>query len=257
VGLLAAALALLSGGDHDNSQFSRRRRLFVWIFTGTPLAIFFVLSIFDSLRFHWTAPLWLAVIPSMAWMMGAAEAPRGITRCLQVAWKPTIAVSLFAYALALHYVVLGIPGIPYPVFMKQHYFWREATAEVEKIVEEVQYDSGQKPLVVGMSKWPIASSLTFYDRNETMDIRSRNMFGDSGAMYQFWYPSEPPATRPIILVAVEKKHLECDRWGNDITRMLDQPGPIQSQLILREDKPLRWVYYRVAQGYLGIIHHSC
>ena len=257
VGLLAAALALLPGSDHDNSQFARRRRLFVWIFTGTPLAIFFVLSIFDSLRFHWTAPLWLAVIPSMAWMMGAAEAPRGITRCLQVAWKPTIAVSLFAYALALHYVVLGIPGIPYPVFMKQHYFWREATAEVEKIVEEVQYDSGQKPLVVGMSKWPIASSLTFYDRNETMDIRSRNMFGDSGAMYQFWYPSEPPATRPIILVAVEKKHLECDRWGNDITRMLDQPGPIQSQLILREDKPLRWVYYRVAQGYLGIIHHSC
>jgi dolichol-phosphate mannosyltransferase len=138
-----------------------------------------------------------------------------------------------------------------------HYFWREATNEIEKIVEEVQHQSGQKPLVVGMSKWPIASSLSFYNRKESMDIRSRNIFGDSGAMYQFWYPWEPPAARPIILVGIEKKHLECDRWGNDITRMLDQPGPIKSLLILREDKPLRWVYYRIAQGYLGVIHHSC
>ncbi|ARO86454.1 dolichyl-phosphate beta-D-mannosyltransferase [Nitrosospira lacus] len=256
VGLLAAVLALLPHDGHDKSQSARRRRLFVWVFTGTPLAIFFVLSMFDSLRFHWTAPLWLAVLPSIAWMMGATGDLRGITRSLQAAWKPTIAICIFLYALILHYAVLGIPGVPYPTYLN-HYFWREATGEVEKIVEEVQHQSGQKPLVVGMSKWPIASSLSFYNRKEPMDIRSRNMFGDSGAMYQFWYPSEPPTTRPIILVSIEKKHLECDRWGNDITRMLDRPGPIESLLILRENKPLRWVYYRVAHGYLGIIHHGC
>lgn len=256
VGLLAAALALLPGSGHDKSQSLCRRHLFVWVFTGTPLAIFFVLSMFDSLRFHWTAPVWLAVLPSIAWMMGGGGDPGSITRSLHAAWKPTIAITIFVYAFVLHYVVLGIPGIPYPTYMN-HYFWREATNEIEKIVEEVQHQSGQKPLVVGMSKWPIASSLSFYNRKEPMDIRSRNIFGDSGAMYQFWYPSEPPAARPIILVSIEKKHLECDRWGNDITRMLDQPGPIKSLLILREDKPLRWVYYRIAQGYLGVIHHSC
>lgn len=103
-----------------------------------------------------------------------------------------------------------------------------------------------------MSKWPIASSLSFYNRKEPMDIRSRNIFGDSGAMYQFWYPPDPPTARSIILVGIEKSHLERGRWGNDITHMLEQPGPIQSRLIIREDKPLRWVYYRVDQGYLGI-----
>jgi dolichol-phosphate mannosyltransferase len=258
VGLLAAASALLSEAGNDDSELARRRRLFVRIFTGVPLAVFFVLSMFDSLRFHWTAPLWLAVLPSIAWMMKSSTGSAGsATSRLLPAWKPTIAICVLAYAFALHYVVLGIPGIPYPVFMKQHYFWREATDEVKKIVKEVYRQSGQKPLVVGMSKWPIASSLTFYDRNGVMDIRSRNMFGDSGAMYQFWYPSEPPVTRPIILIGNKEIDLECDRWGNDIAQMLDRPAPVQSHLVLREDKPLRWIYYRTAKGYRGIIHRSC
>jgi dolichol-phosphate mannosyltransferase len=258
VGLLAAASALLSEAGNDGSESARRRRLFVRIFTGAPLAVFFVLSMFDSLRFHWTAPLWLAILPSIAWMMkSSTSGPGNMASRLLPAWKPTIAICVLAYAFALHYAVLGIPGIPYPVFMRQHYFWHEATGEVEKIVEEVHRRSGQKPLVVGMSKWPIASSLTFYDRDDRMDIRSRNMFGDSGAMYQFWYPSEPPVTRPIILIGNKKVDLECDRWGNDIAQMLDQPGPVLSHLILREDKPLRWIYYRVAKGYRGIIHRSC
>ncbi|TYP78381.1 dolichol-phosphate mannosyltransferase [Nitrosomonas communis] len=249
-GFLAAVWALITGGNQDSDQSAQRRRLFLRVFTGTPFAVFFVLSMFDSMRFHWTAPLWLAVLPTIAWMMGQTHHLGNIASRLQAAWNPTIAISMIAYALILHYVVLGFPGIPYPEFMKR-YFWRETTIEVEKVVQNIQQQTGQKPLVVGMSKWPIASSLSFYNRKEPMDIRSRNMFGDSGAMYQFWYPSEPPTMRPIILVGIEKNHLEQGRWGNDITYMLDQPGPIQSQLIMRENKPLRWVYYRIARGYRG------
>ncbi|PSJ16642.1 glycosyltransferase family 39 protein [Nitrosomonas supralitoralis] len=251
VGLLAAALALRPGSEHDNSQSARRRRLFVWIFTGTPLAVFFVLSMFDSLRFHWTAPLWLAALPTIAWMMGQNVDLRSIKGRLQAAWRPTIVTCMFVYAFILHYVVLGIPGIPYPAFMK-YYFWRETTHEIEQIVEEVRLQSGQEPLVVGMNKWSIASTLFFYNRkDEPMDIRSRNMFGDSGAMYQFWHPAEPPTTRSIILVGMDQQQVEYDRSGNDITSMLDQPGPVQSMIIMREDIPLRRVYYRIAQGYLG------
>ena len=85
-----------------------------------------------------------------------------------------------------------------------------------------------------------------------MDIRSRNMFGDSGAMYEVWHPSEPSTSRPIILVGMEPQHLERDRAGNNIARLLDQPGPVQSMTIAREGKPLRMVYYRIAKGYLGL-----
>ena len=104
-----------------------------------------------------------------------------------------------------------------------------------------------------MSKWSVASAMFFYNRHgEPLDIRSRNMFGDSGAMYQVWHSSEPPTTRPIILVGMEPQHLERDRAGNDIARLLDQPGPVESMTITRAGKPLRMVYYRIAKGYLGL-----
>jgi len=251
-GLIAALLALLPGKKHGTGDFAHRRMLFVCLFTGVPLVIFLVLSSLDSLRFHWTAPLWLAIIPTMAWMMGQNFSPRSFANRIQAAWKPTIAISIAVYALIMHYVVLGIPGIPYPELMNR-YFWREATIEIEKIAEDVQQQTGQKPLVVGMSKWSVASALTFYNQHgEPMDIRARNMFGDSGAMYEVWHPSEPPVTRPIILVSMARHHLEHGRAGNDISKHLDQPGPVHSLVVMREGKPLRFVYYRIAQGYSGL-----
>ena len=108
--------------------------------------------------------------------------------------------------------------------------------------------AGQKPIVVGMSRWSVASALSFYNKEEPMDIRSRNMFGQNAAMYDFWYPSEPPTTRPIILVGMKPHQLEHDIAGvDDITPALVQPGPVKELTIMRDGKPLRKVYYRVAQ----------
>jgi len=254
VGLLAAVMALLPGRDNSGSSYGHRRRLFVLAFAGVPLAVFLVLSIFDSLRFHWTGPLWLALLPTMAWLMGQTDDLRAVATRLRAAWKPTIALCLFLYAFALHFLVLGIPGIPYQSIgqgFPEHYFWREAAIDVEQVAEEVRQQTGQEPIVVGMSKWSIAAILTFYNRGRPMEIRSRNMFGDSGAMYDFWYPSEPPTARPIILVGMLPDNLQRTRDDRDIGKMLVDPGPVQDREIVQDGKPLRHVYYRVAHGYVG------
>jgi dolichol-phosphate mannosyltransferase len=259
VGLVAAAMALWPGGDDRPDPCAARRRLFVRVFTGVPLAVFFCLSLFGAPKFHWTGPVWLALLPTMAWMMGQGVELRTIVTRVQAAWKPTIVVFLLLYAFALHYVVLGIPGIPYVGF-GEHYFWREATHEVEQIVGAVQRQTGQKPIVVGMSRWSVATSLAFYNKSgngEPMDIRSRNLFGDKAAMYDFWYPPDPPTNRPIILVSMIPKELERNRQGHEISPMLVQPGPILERTISREDKPLRKIYYRIAQGYLGQMSQPC
>ena len=253
VGLIAAGLALFSRSD-NNGQLVNRHRLFIQIFAGVPLAVFIFVSIFNAPRFHWTTPLWLAILPTIAWMMGKTDNLQNIAHRLQSLWKPTILVTVFCYAFVLHYVVLGIPGIPYPPAVMKHYFWRETTMEIEQIANDVRQQTGQDPIVVGMSKWSVASSLLFYNQSKnSMDIRSRNMFGDNGAMFQFWSPSQPqlPSTRPIIMVGMERKRLEYDRLGNDLGPIFDQPGPILYRSIKRNNKKLRGVYYRVAQGYLG------
>jgi dolichol-phosphate mannosyltransferase len=253
VGFVAAFMALVVRHEQTVNPLIRRRRLFMQVFTIAPLAVFFWLSLFGWPKFHWTAPVWLAILPAMGWMLGQTDNWSKMASRLRAAWKPTIGVCMFLYALAFHYVVLGIPGIPYVGF-SEHYFWRETTREVERLAAEVAQQTGKKPLIVGMSKWSVASSLSFYnDKSEPLDIRGRNMFLQSAAMYDFWYPSEPPTDRPIILFGMKTHQLEHDIDGNDnITPLLVQPGPIRELKIEREGKPLRGIYYRVAQGYLGL-----
>ncbi|MDP1558847.1 MAG: glycosyltransferase family 39 protein [Nitrosomonas sp.] len=253
VGFFAAMLALFSNENiTENNLYKRKQRLFIRVFTGVPLAIFFILSTFDLPRFHWTGPIWLAILPTIAWMMGQTGQLRSMANRLSAAWQPTIIACLFIYAFVLHYVVLGIPGLSYKA-LPEHYFWRETTAEVEQIAKEIKHQTGKEPIVVGMSKWSVASELYFYNSSShPMDIRSRNLFGDSGAMFDFWFPSQPPTTRPIILIGRKRHQLEHDRQRNDLDQMLLQPGPVQYRIIMRDGIPLRRIYYRVAQGYRGI-----
>ncbi|MBK7365503.1 MAG: glycosyltransferase family 39 protein [Nitrosomonas sp.] len=250
VGLFSAAHALIRVQYDKDTDIERRRQLFIYVFTGIPLIIFLGLSTYDTPRFHWTGPLWLAVIPAMAWMMGQNTLDKFFNG-LRNAWQSTIVVSLLAYAFILHYIVLGFPGIPYQ-FLTEHYFWKEATIEVEQIAEEIETETGQTPIVVGMSKWSVASALSFYNKNgNRMDIRSRNMFGDTGAMYEYWFPTEPPTDRPILLVGMNRYALERSRTGNQFDHMLNHPSSIQYRVVTRHGVPVRPLYYRIAKGYLG------
>lgn len=250
VGLVAAIFALQS--IFLNYRCIPRKYLFIGVFTGTPLVIFLVISTFDSPRFHWSSPLWLGLIPTMAWMIGQSDALRKIPGRLRAAWRPTIIASLLTYAVVLHYVTLGIPGLPYQ-FLSEHYFWKETTAEVEKLAEEIRLTTGETPIVVGMSKWSIASALAFYDQNNSLlDIRSRNMFGEPAAMYSFWYPSEPPTTRPILLVGMKQQALEPDSAEGNIEEMLIELKDTNFRPVYRQDGVLlRTLYYRIAEGYRG------
>ncbi len=245
VGLVAAILALYS----VIRQISRKS-LFIGIFTGIPLIVFLIASTSGPLRFHWTGPLWLALIPTMAWMIGQRNTLRNISGWLNTAWQPMITLSLLTYAFILHYVTLGIPGLPYQ-FLSEHYFWKETTAEVEKIAGEIGQATGETPVVVGMSKWSIASALAFYNNSHpALDIRSRNLFGEHAAMYSFWYPSESSINRPILLIGMKPQALEANTMIGDFEKMLINPGKINSRAIYRHDGVLlRTLYYRTAEGY--------
>lgn len=249
-GLLAAALALRSGSPSAGAADSARRRLFVRVFTGVPLAVFVTFSLLQYPRFHWTSPVWLALLPGIASMMGDDSDRRWSVRQLRRAWQPTVIVTVLAYAALLHYLVLGLPGVPYPR-AAQHYFWRETAAQVDQVAAELRRQTGQQPVVVGMSKWSIASALAFYDSAGDAQVRSRNLFNDSAAMYEFWFPSLAPIARPILLVGMDRKTLERNRDGDDLGLYLQHPGPIEARPIRRDGKLLRHLYYRVAAGYRG------
>ena len=255
VGFIAAILALFSSDSSSESPIAQRRDLFIKIFTGVPFFVCLVLSTFDQPRFHWTGPIWLAILPTIAWMIGKTNSYNIITKYLGTAWRFTIITCLFAYSLTLHYVTLGIPGIPYQ-FLAEHYFWQEVAAEVKHIAEETHNKSGKEPIIVGMSKWSVASALAFYTHGISLDIRSRNLFGGAGSMYEFWYPTQAPTDRPIIQVGMKRQHLENIQLGqsnHDIKEMLDHPGEIKTQPLTRHGTYVRQFYYRISNGFKGTV----
>lgn len=258
-GLLAALLAFFSHGrisaQPADSVLQDRYHLFVLLCTGIPLTVFVTYSLSHSMSSHlfWTGPLWLAVLPTMAWMMGKIGDRRAIAIRLQTIWKPTIVMTTLLFATLLHYLVLGLPGVPYVNFLGKTYFWDEASTVVERLEDDLRKNTGQEPMIIGMSKFSVASSLAFYDRNGgAMDIRSRNTFGRPAVMYDLWFPSQPPTKRPVILVGANRQDLDEHDWnGPDFNTMLYNLGPIQFREVLRDGKLLRYVYSRIAQGYLG------
>lgn len=251
IGFLAAVYALLPSVQMHTDRQYQRKWLFMLIFTALPFLVFFIFSTFDRPKFHWNGPLWLVTLPAIAWVMGHADHLGRFAKWLQKGWQVTIIACLFGYAILFHYLVLGIPGATYPLFT-EHYFWRQATAEVEKLAEEVEQQTHQKPLVVGMSKWSIASALYFYNHeHKDLDIRSRNVFGQSGAMYDFWYPLQPPANRPIIQIGMTPEQITVNRQGESFAPMLDQPGAIRYRRIKRDNITLRRLYYRISNGFHG------
>jgi dolichol-phosphate mannosyltransferase len=254
---LFAALLVFMPGIHTQTAVTasdNRYRLFVWVFTGVPLTVFLGYSLSHSMDAHlfWNGPVWLAALPTVAWLMVQTNGQRPFLARLQAAWKPTIVLTVLVYAVSLHYLVLGLPGAPYATVLAENYFWKDASKVIEQVEESVRKDTGQEPIIIGMDKFSVASSLAFYDRGDGHhNIRSQNQFGDEGVMYGLWYPSQKPMNQPIILVGRNPNDLERDRNGHILKEMLYNLGPIEHKAIMRDGKLFRHVYYRVADGYLG------
>lgn len=240
-GLLAASLALFrrvpaTAPGTEGIAFSHRHHLFILVFTGVPLGAFLAYSVSHSMGAHlfWNGPVWLAVLPAMAWMMGQTGQTGGRhappAKRLEAHHYPGTAALCNGAPLCGTRVAVGALSR----FVMNNYFWREASHEIEKIEAGLRQRTGKEPIVVGMNKFSAASELAFYNHDGgAMQVRSRNMFGGAAVMYELWHPSERPTSRPIILVGTKRQELEYDSEGKPLERWLHQPGPIRSHVILR------------------------
>ncbi|MGH7378532.1 MAG: glycosyltransferase family 39 protein, partial [Candidatus Methylomirabilales bacterium] len=135
-----------------------RGRTFVWVFTLLPLAVFAWASLRNETKLNWTGPLWLGALPAIALSLSGSEGSPGRRWIAAVdrLWKPMLVALLPAYGAALHFPVLGLPGVPYP----ENYYgmsWRDLGRQVEAIELEVIQRTGAEPLMVGMDKYHLSS----------------------------------------------------------------------------------------------------
>jgi dolichol-phosphate mannosyltransferase len=73
------------------------------------------------------------------------------------------------------------------------------TEAIDELSVQLHAESGQRPLIVGMSKWAAAAAVSFYTRNGSHDhITARNLVGLPASQWEFWFnPQGFADDRPV------------------------------------------------------------
>jgi dolichol-phosphate mannosyltransferase len=172
-------------------------------------------------------------------------------------WIITAVTVLLIYGLGLHYLCLGLPGVPFPknVLGKG---WRDIACQVEAVVENIEDRTGQRPMVVGMDTDRLSSWLAFYrgrcgrlaQENGRFgtgahETTGQHIFGKSSRMYLYWFPTEIHKGKTLVLVG--RKHQ--DFLGPKIESRIKKGGEIKELTAEIDGRIIRKHYYRVVEGY--------
>lgn len=238
---------------------NKARRTFLLLFLASflPFILFFTISFSREVKLNWTSPLWLAALPFLGCTVTSVYGGF-CSICLMVIhelWRFTIPVLIMALAIGLHYVTLGLPGAAHPPgpFLIG---WDKLAVEVETLADEIEKDSGARPIVVGMDHYQITSGLAFYRTKNARDQSSPSrsvtigqsvgwhLFGHNSRMYRLWFDPRDWQPVGVIAVASKKSRLEKGSFGTEVvfdSEIMELPA-------VKDGQEVRRFYYRLVSA---------
>jgi len=223
-----------------------------------PVAVFAALSLTRETKFHWTAPCWLGILAYMAVIVRghlSTAMPRIVDWC-QRAWPATMVICLLCYGIVLHYLALGLPGVPYP--QNFHLLgWQDFGRQIEEIVKDYERKTGESLIVVGMDRNKIASGVAFYRaravaatdplaaRRSSMQTSSQHLFGGNSLMYEYWLPANELQGKTLLLIAKDPAELA----GDHVRTRAQEIGDIREIVIWKHGVRAGRYYYGLVRGY--------
>ena len=220
-------------------------QLYLLIFILIPLSVFVYFSFSHYPRFHWTAPIWLSSIPFMAYFLSPTN-NFNYSPILTYITKFSGVLLIAIYLLVFNTATLG-PYNQIPKKFNNHYFWSQISNQLHQIEQETNKIYNQQPIIVGLSKWSIASSLRYYDYDGFTDnILSRNAIGKSATMYEAWTEPKKWLHRPVIFVAINPNDLDSSL----VKQHSEGLNPAESISIKHNGHTIRSLHYRVAAKYI-------
>ncbi len=229
-----------------------RKRRFMITMTAVPLLIFLAYGSATMIKFHWTLPPWIALLPMIAallnrdlWDASSVHLSR-LHRALTAAWVPSILALVLGYGLLLHALTLGLPGLRISDFGTGYLTWAEAAQEIKRLEAEIEDASGQRPIVASTSKWNGAAAIAWHTRPADLDrITGQNLIGMSGSMWERWFDSEMDPRQPILLINRSDK-LITEAW---LEQALLGLGPVQRIVVTHPGVKDGVLVYRIAEGF--------
>jgi dolichol-phosphate mannosyltransferase len=250
----------LSGAFQKNAEM--RRYLFGIVFTLVPFLFFLAFSLGRNAKLNWTGPIWLAILPFMAWQMIAyKDVPYNrLFKYLHRMWPPTILASILFWGGFLHFLALGLPGLPYPQGgnFASIIGWKDLSRQIEQLEDEVEDATHVEPLLVGMDKYNIASELAFYltkhnvakgeAKEGLLYTTGRQVFGMDSLMYHYWFQKSLhdkylDKDLTLILVTRELHELMNDRIASSGWVI----GEVKELKVKKNGIPVGQYYYAFAK----------
>lgn len=251
VGVVAALMPRWAGGPALPGGDTPRdpRRLFTLVFTLVPLAVFVLHSLQDEPKLNWTGPVWLAVLPLLAWSMvpQRGRAAHWLTSFGQSLWRPTLVTAILIYGGGMYYLLLGLPGLPSVAGTAIPVAWEEMAQAVERIDIQLETETGEEPLIVGMNKYFISSQHAFYDPDHdgVEETSGRHLFGKNSLMWAYWKPAAAAIGKNVVLVAFERNELFSPAIDDHFARV----SGVTTQAIEKNGRVVGHFYYRVGYNY--------
>ena len=215
------------------------------LLTLLPFGVFLYFSFTHYPRFHWTAPIWLTLVPLVAYFLSPTSnflPPNKGTSKIVIY---TCGLLCLLYGTILHYSALGLP-LNLANKFSGHYFWKQTAQQVHQLEKNIIMTTGQTPLIVGLSKWSVASALRFYDVDKRVDnIVSRNAITRPATMFEQWTDPTRWKGHPVIFIAINPNDLDSQEVRAHTTSL----QPPRESIISIDNNELRTLHYRVANRY--------
>ncbi len=216
--------------------------LLLLTFSVLPLLVFATFSLRHEPKPNWTGPGFLIALPWIA---------SSVLLSAQRAWRATLILLVALYSLALTYLGVGLPGVPYSAKSQRYVGWQNLGSQIGDIRKNLAELEHDEPLVVGMDKHFVTSELAFYTPDlrdggpiQTGKVVGRSIFGMDALMWELWdRPPRPDAT--LILVARGKSDLEKP----ELSAYVDRLSEISEIATRTRGSISGRYYYRIAHGY--------
>jgi dolichol-phosphate mannosyltransferase len=240
-----------------------RNRLFVSCVVLIPLAVFAWSALRHPPRLNWTGPIWIATLPLLAWTIVRADAVSRFSIGPAMRWVAgkVIVGLLVLYSVFSYYMVLGLPGAPYPRSIARATGWPEATVQLHGVQDRILRETGTAPVFVGMDKYNIASQMAFFGTRNfvgadqtPLTATSSAAFSRQSLMFGFWDPPERFRGRTLVMVAPSRKALGTERLAPRFRELEDE---VYSLILANsgpggDGQPIAEYFYRIGRGYLPL-----
>jgi len=256
-GVLAIVQVLIPGKTTDSAkthQSERRTRPRLWaaVFTLAPLSVFVVHSLFSHSKMNWTAPVWLAAMPFVAWDMAArpGEGGSSMIRFNRRLWMPTVIALLIILGASFCYISLGLPGAGPMTGERLFGEWRLLAERVGTVEKLVKIETGSEPIVVGMDKNFISSELSFYSAvngDGPKNIGGSHLVGGESLMWAFWSPPSAAIGRNLLMIDLNRNKLLKPALADYFEKI----GEVRTETLKKYGRVVGHIYWRAGYGYRG------